>query len=92
MILTSDIGYQSIADSKEDKLYELKKIAITIFNDKILRFSEFTRIYCESTGKSIPTAKSVHANLKKLELIKENMDGYSLSDMLISQLQFDNAD
>jgi DNA-binding transcriptional regulator YhcF (GntR family) len=34
--------------------------------------------FCEITGKSIPTAKRAHTNLKKLEIIVEANGSYRL--------------
>jgi hypothetical protein len=36
--------------------------------------------FCEITGKSIPTAKRAHTNLKKLEIIVEANGSYRLAN------------
>jgi hypothetical protein len=46
----------------------------------LVSYSNFVKRFCEITGKSIPTAKRAHTNLKKLEIIVEANGSYRLAN------------
>lgn len=79
LIPTNELGTQPNVDKKEEKYNELEELAGQIFGNEILSFSNFVKRYCDTTGKSVPTAKRAHSNLKKLELIVETNGVYRLS-------------
>lgn len=79
MMATSEIGTQPDKAKKEEKLNELEALANSIFSDQILSYSDFTKAFCELTQKSIPTAKRVHAELLKLEIITKCDGAYHLT-------------
>ena len=66
LIPTNELGTQPNEDKKEEKYNELESIAQEIFGNKLVSYSNFVKHFCEITGKSIPTAKRAHTNLKKL--------------------------
>jgi hypothetical protein len=75
-----ELGDQPNKDDKEVKYHELTAIADEIFGNKVLAYTAFVKAYCEATGKSIPTAKRMHTNLVKLQLITECQGGYRLAN------------
>lgn len=79
MVPISDLGVPLANDPKEEKYQELKDLAEEIFKDKILSYGNFTKLFYELTGKSISTAKRVHQNLKKLDIIVEFNGAYRLA-------------
>jgi hypothetical protein len=80
LIPTGEIGTQPNEEKKEEKYSELENIAMEIFGNKLISYSNFVKYYCEITGKSVPTAKRAHANLKKLEMIVETNGSYRLAN------------
>jgi KaiC/GvpD/RAD55 family RecA-like ATPase len=76
LIPTNELGTQPNEDKKEEKYNELESIAEEIFGDQLVSYSNFVKRFCEITGKSIPTAKRAHTNLKKLEIIVEANGSY----------------
>ncbi len=80
LIPTNELGTQPNEDKKEEKYNELENIAQEIFGNKLVTYSNFVKQFCEITGKSIPTAKRAHTNLKKLEIIVEANGSYRLSN------------
>jgi hypothetical protein len=81
LIPTDDLGSQPDNYKQEDKLDNLKHLAQEIFKDQVLSYGTFVDKFCEATGKSIPTAKRAHTNLKKLEIIVEFNGAYRLANM-----------
>ena len=79
MLPTSEIGNKPAGMEKDIKLTELERIADEIFGNQILSFSSFVKDYCGYSGKSLPTAKRIHRDLKKLEIIIECNGGYRLA-------------
>lgn len=65
---------------KEVKYQELLNMADEIFGDQILSYSQFSKAYCQATGKSVPTAKRNHAHLVKLEIVIPCQGGYRLAN------------
>ena len=84
LVPIAELGDQFDAGPKEEKFNELKNLAEEIFGDNILSYSSFGKEFCELTGKSIPTAKRAHTNLKKMEIIVECNGGYRLVNPLES--------
>jgi hypothetical protein len=80
LIPTNELGTQPNEDKKEEKYNELENIAHEIFGNKLVTYSNFVKHFCEITGKSIPTAKRAHTNLKKLEIIVEANGSYRLAN------------
>lgn len=80
LIPTNELGTQPNEDKKEEKYNELESIAEEIFGDQLVSYSNFVKRFCEITGKSIPTAKRAHTNLKKLEIIVEANGSYRLAN------------
>lgn len=80
LIPTNELGTQPNEDKKEEKYKELESIAEEIFGDQLVSYSNFVKRFCEITGKSIPTAKRAHTNLKKLEIIVEANGSYRLAN------------
>ncbi|MBC7747873.1 MAG: AAA family ATPase [Methylotenera sp.] len=79
LIPTNELGTQPNEDKREEKFSELENIAEEIFSNRIVSYTAFVKKYCEITGKSVPTAKRVHTNLRKLEIIVEVNGSYRLS-------------
>ena len=79
LIPTSELGTQPNEDKKEEKYNELESMAEEIFGDQLVSYSNFVKRFCEISGKSIPTAKRAHTNLKKLEIIVEANGSYRLA-------------
>lgn len=82
MIPTAELGVQPNEEKKEEKYSELVMIALEVFGVNILSYSAFVKNYCDLTGKSIPTAKRAHSNLKKLEIIVECNGNYRLANQI----------
>ncbi|HRH36388.1 MAG TPA: AAA family ATPase, partial [Catalimonadaceae bacterium] len=76
MLPTSEIGMKPEGMEKETKMSELERVADEIFGSKVLNYAQFVKEYCIYSGKSIPTAKRLHRDLKKLEIIIECQGGY----------------
>ncbi|MFT5252079.1 MAG: hypothetical protein ACI87N_001084 [Flavobacteriales bacterium] len=81
MIATSEIGTQPDNFKKEEKLNELEEFATTIFSNKTVSYTDFSQAYSELTGKSIATAKRVHAQLLKLGKITKCNGAYRLTNL-----------
>lgn len=92
LIPTNELGTQPNEDKKEEKYNELESIAIEIFGDQLVSYSNFVKRFCEITGKSIPTAKRAHTNLKKLELIVEANGSYRLANPSKDEFTEDETD
>jgi hypothetical protein len=80
-IPTRDLGMQVASEDKSEKYSEIKKLACEIFDGRLLSYSSFVEEYCKLTGKSVPTAKRVHRDLKKLEIIVEVNNLYKYQDL-----------
>jgi hypothetical protein len=92
LIPTSELGTQPNEDKKEEKYSELESIAEEIFGDQLVSYSNFVKRFCEITGKSIPTAKRAHTNLKKLEIIVEANGSYRLANPSKDEFSEDETD
>ena len=92
LIPTSELGTQPNEDKKEEKYNELESIAEEIFGDQLVSYSNFVKRFCEITGKSIPTAKRAHTNLKKLEIIVEANGSYRLANPSKDEFTEDETD
>jgi RecA-family ATPase len=77
-IPTDEIGKHKSNSSKEENQDDLKDLAITIFSDNLLSYSEFVNRYCGLTKKSAPTAKRVIKKLKEQNIIENIEDKYRL--------------
>jgi hypothetical protein len=85
LIPTFELGSQPNEDKKEEKYNELESIAIEIFGDQLISYSNFVKRFCEITGKSIPSAKRAHTNLKNLKIIVEANGSYRLANPSIDK-------
>lgn len=92
LIPTNELGTQPNEDKKEEKYNELESIAEEIFGDQLVSYSNFVKRFCEITGKSIPTAKRAHTNLKKLEIIVEANGSYRLANPSKDEFTEDETD
>lgn len=92
LIPTNELGTQPKEDKKEEKYNELESTAIEIFGDQLVSYSNFVKRFCEITGKSIPTAKRAHTNLKKLEIIVEANGSYRLANPSKDEFTEDDTD
>lgn len=92
LIPTNELGTQPNEDKKEEKYNELESIAVEIFGDQLVSYSNFVKRFCEITGKSIPTAKRAHTNLKKLEIIVEANGSYRLANPSKDEFTEDETD
>lgn len=80
LVPIEQLGDQPAKDDKEVKYNELTSIADEIFGNKVLSYTAFVKSYCDTTGKSIATAKRHHGTLVKLQLITECQGGYRLTN------------
>jgi hypothetical protein len=83
MLPTSEIGAKPEGMEKETKMSELERIADEVFGSKILSYGQFVKDYCAYSGKSIPTAKRIIKDLKKLELIVDCNRGFRLTSFAL---------
>lgn len=90
LIPTNKISYQPDNGQKGDNLDELKNLAQEIFKNDILSYGKFTERYCQSTGKSVPTAKRAHTKLRNHEIITDCNSGYKLSNPVTESNLFDD--
>ena len=56
-------------------------LAVEIFGDGILSYTEFCGAFEQFTKKSMATAKRAHKELVKLEIIEECPGGYKRKDL-----------
>jgi hypothetical protein len=78
LVPTNKIGVTN-DDEKEEKYNELHSLAEEIFGEKLISYGKFVELYCNATGKSTPTAKRVHKQLKECEIIVSCNGNYRLT-------------
>jgi hypothetical protein len=79
IVPTSELGNDPLTKGKQPKSEQLEAIAMTVFQDKSLSYTDFVHAFCELTNKSEPTAKRVHKSLKYNNIIIESNGHYRLA-------------
>lgn len=89
MIPKADIGSYSRkgsdSNTKVEKSNKLETLAIEIFSDSTITYSEFIKIYCELTQKSEPTAKREITKLVDLKIVEKVQDKYRLINPIVPE-------
>ena len=77
---TNELVEDSIQKAKDNRKEQSMKVVSNISQNKSITYTEFVQAFSEMTGRSEPTVKRVHAEIKKNKIIVESNGLYRLAN------------